>query len=150
MRLLSYAVYGLWAILAGAGLPVQAGINIQLRRLIGDPIRASFVQFTVGSLFLLLLTLAVRTPWPALSSLTRGPAWAWSGGMLGALYVISVIVLVPRLGAAVTFALVVAGQMGISLAMDQFGLFGLTPTQLTPVRIAGSCLLIAGVVLLRR
>ena len=66
--------------------------------------------------------------------------------MLGALYVVSVIVLVPRLGSAVTFALIVAGQMGISLAIDHFGLFGFPRTPLSLARVGGGALLVAGVV----
>jgi transporter family-2 protein len=131
-------------------LPVQAGINVHLRQVFANPVRASFVQFTVGATFLLLLTLFAREPWPALNALARGPAWMWTGGLLGALYVVSVIVLVPRLGSAVTFALIVAGQMGISLAIDQFGLFGLARTPLSLTRIAGGALLVAGVTLIRR
>jgi hypothetical protein len=52
------------------------------------------------------------------------------------LYVVSVIVPVPRLGSALAFALIVAGQMGISLSIDQFGLFGLARHPASPVRIA--------------
>jgi len=139
-----------WAVLAGAALPVQAGINVHLRGLFGSPLRASFAQFVVGALFLLALTLFAREPWPALNALARGPAWVWTGGILGSLYVLSVIVLVPRLGAAVTFALIVAGQMGISLAIDQFGLFGLHRAPLSLARVGGGVLLVAGVLLIRR
>jgi transporter family-2 protein len=150
MRVFTYAALAIWAVLAGAVLPVQAGINIQLRALLGSPVRASFAQFVVGALFLGLLTIFVREPWPALSALLRGPAWAWAGGVLGACYVVSVVVLVPRLGAAFAFALVVAGQMLFSLAIDQFGLFGLVRTPLSPARFAGGLLIVAGVILLRR
>ncbi len=151
MRLLSYAGLALWAVLAGAALPVQAGINIHLRQLFGNPLRASFVQFTVGALFLFALTLLLaREPWPGAGALGRAPGWVWTGGLLGALYVVSAIVLVPRLGSAVTFALVVAGQMGISLAIDRFGLFGLHAAPLSLTRLGGAALLVAGVLLIRR
>jgi transporter family-2 protein len=150
MRVLWYTVWAFAAVLMGAALPVQAGVNVRLRQILGDPLRASFVSFAVGSVFLLLLTLTAREPWPALSALARGPAWAWAGGLLGACFVVGTIVLVPRLGAAVTFALIVAGQMGISLAIDQFGLFGLARHPISLARIAGSGLLVVGVVLLRR
>ncbi len=150
MRVLSYVLYAGWAVLAGAFLPVQAGINVHLRGLVGNPVRASFFQFTVGALFLLVLTLFLRDPWPSLHSLVRGPAWAWTGGVLGALYVVSVIVLVPRLGSAYAFALIIAGQMGISLLIDQFGLFGLPRTSFSLARAGGGALLVAGVLLIRR
>jgi uncharacterized membrane protein YdcZ (DUF606 family) len=40
--------------------------------------------------------------------------------------------------------------MLFSLAIDQFGLFGLVRTPLSPARFAGGLLIVAGVILLRR
>ena len=45
----------------------------------------------------------------------------WLGGTWATFYVVSTIFVLPRLGASVTFALVVAGQMFASLAIDQAG-----------------------------
>lgn len=43
------ALYFLFAFVAGAVLPFQAGINAQLSRWIHSRIRASFVSFLVGT-----------------------------------------------------------------------------------------------------
>ena len=150
MRLMTPILLALLAVAAGVGLPIQAGMNVRLRELIGHPFRASALQFVVGATLLLLLSLSVRAPWPSAADIARAPWWAWTGGALGAFYVLSTIVLVPRLGGALTFALVVAGQMIAALAIDRFGFFGTAPMPITLTRVAGALMLVGAVVLIRR
>jgi transporter family-2 protein len=86
----------------------------------------------------------------AIGALAPAPWWAWTGGALGAYHIFSTIVVVPLLGAAFAFALIVGGQTIASIAIDQFGVFGLARTPTSPARLAGAALLVAGVVLIRR
>jgi transporter family-2 protein len=65
-------------------------------------------------------------------------------------YVVASILLLPRLGAATVVAAIVLGQMLASAAFDHLGLFGLARHPMTPARLIGAGLLIAGVVLIRR
>ena len=65
------------------------------------------------------------------------------------LYVAIVIVVTPPLGASVMFAAVVVGQTLTALLIDHFGWCGVTVQPLSPVRLAGAALLVAGVVLIR-
>jgi bacterial/archaeal transporter family-2 protein len=58
-------------------------------------------------------------------------------------------VLVPQLGAATFFALLIAGQMIGSIAFDHFGLLGVPVHPISAVRLAGAALLVGGVVLIR-
>lgn len=106
MRASNVVPFVAMAIAAGIMLPFQAGINAMLRGAVGGPLRTSFVSFAVGSSLLFAATLAAREPWPGLARILHGPAWMWTGGALGAVYVVATIVLVPRLGGAVTFALI--------------------------------------------
>jgi bacterial/archaeal transporter family-2 protein len=73
----------------------------------------------------------------------------WSGGFFGAVFIITAILTVPRLGAATVLALVVVGQMFGSMAFDQFGLLGLPQQPATLIRLLGAGLLIVGVVMVR-
>jgi bacterial/archaeal transporter family-2 protein len=140
----------LLALAAGVLLPVQAGLNAQLRSALGSPLAAALVSFLVGTAGLTTVALLLRTP------LTLGRAWAatspwqWSGGLIGAVYVLAAIVLAPRLGAATLIAAVVAGQMITSLVLDQYGLVGFPVHSLTLVRLLGAALVIAGVILIQR
>ena len=59
------------------------------------------------------------------------------------------ILLIPQLGAATFFALLVAGQMLCSLAFDHFGLLGMPVQPASLIRLAGAAFLILGVVMIR-
>lgn len=144
------SVYLAIALLAGAGLTVQAGANSRLRQYVGDPSRAALVSFAVGTVVLLIYSLAARAPWPAVSTLTRAPWWVWIGGLLGSFYVFVSVIAAPRLGAAVLFGLIVAGQVLCSLVLDQFGLVGYARHAITPGRVLGAALVLVGVALVRR
>lgn len=139
----------LLALAAGAVLPLQAGLNGQLRGHLGSPFAAAFVSFSAGTLILLATLLILRTPLPA--NPQSVPWWLWvAGGTLGVGYLIISIVLPPMIGVALTFGLVVAGQLGMSLMLDHYGLLGFAQHAINPWRALGAALIVAGVVLIRK
>jgi transporter family-2 protein len=140
----------LLALAAGVLLPVQAGLNAQLRAALGSPVAAALVSFVVGTAGLATVALLLRTPLPLGRAWAVTNPWQWSGGLIGAVYVLAAIVLAPRLGAATLIAAVVAGQMITSLVLDQYGLVGFPVHSLTLVRVLGAALVIAGVILIQR
>ena len=140
----------LLALAAGVLLPVQAGLNAQLRSALGSPVAAALVSFLVGTAGLATVAVLLRTPLPLGRAWAATTPWQWSGGLIGAVYVLAAIVLAPRLGAATLIAAVVAGQMITSLVLDQYGLVGFPVHSLTPVRLLGAALVIAGVILIQR
>ena len=140
----------LLALAAGVLLPVQAGLNAQLRSALGSPVAAALVSFLVGTAGLATIAVLLRTPLPLGRAWAATSPWQWSGGLIGAVYVLAAIVLAPRLGAATLIAAVVAGQMITSLVLDQYGLVGFPVHSLTPVRLLGAALVIAGVILIQR
>lgn len=138
------------AFTAGVTLIIQVGVNTALRNALGSPVIAGLVSFVVGSAAIAVYVLLTRTPWPARAQLMGVPLWAWSGGALGAFYVISTVVTGPRLGAATLLALVVLGQLATALAVDHFGWLGFPQHPLTLMRLAGAALLFGGVLLITR
>jgi transporter family-2 protein len=137
-------------IAGGASLSLQAAVNARLGRELGSPALAAFVSFLVGTLALAAYALGTRSGLPGVALLARVPGWAWLGGILGAFYVALVIVAIPRLGVAVTMSLVVAGQVLLSVFLDQFGLLGVERHPLTPARLLGVMLVALGAALVRR
>ena len=134
------------AILIGAFLPLQALINAQLGRSTAGPLFASFVSFLVGTVALAAALLAMRTSLPGLGTIGQVPGWAWLGGLIGAVYVFSATLLVPRLGAASLICLVVFGQVIASLLLDHHGvLSAVRPAD--GLRIVGALLVAVGAVL---
>jgi len=139
----------LMAAMVGAGLTVQVGMNATVRFAIGSPVLAAIVNFVVGLAALILVAVASGSRWVPGSTATV-PAWAWFGGLLGAVYVASTTVLGPRLGAAALLAFTLAGQMFAALIVDHYGIIGFPQSPITPSRLLGAALLVAGVLLIMR
>ena len=138
------------ALAAGAGLPVQAGANAAMARYTGRPEWAALVNCAVAFLAVAAWVIALRLAPPSGPALARAPLWAWTGGVLGAFYVVAVVILAPRLGVAATLGLSVAGQMALAAAFDHFGAMGLEVRPISGARLLGAALLVVGVVLVRR
>jgi transporter family-2 protein len=140
----------LCAALIGVLLPVQAGVNAELRTTVGSPLGTAFASFLVGTIALGVVALLARTPVPDLRTLGGVPAWQWLGGLLGAVYITGAVVLAPRLGAATMIAAIVAGQMLSSVVLDHYGWVGFARHPATPARLVGAALVILGVRLIQR
>ena len=139
----------LFAALLGLVLPLQAGINSQLRTHVGHPLWAAVVSFSVGTLVLAVVLAVTRVGWPAAGWVGRVPWWQWTGGLLGAMFVTSAVVLAPRLGAATLVAAVVAGQMVGSLVIDHYGIVGYPQHSMSVAGVLGAALVVAGVALIQ-
>jgi len=72
-----------------------------------------------------------------------------AGGLLGAVYVFSSIVLTPLMGAAAVMALSVAGQMLAGLVLNRTGFMGMAVRERFVGRVTGALLLVAGAVMIR-
>ncbi|HEX2640020.1 MAG TPA: DMT family transporter [Pyrinomonadaceae bacterium] len=142
--------YLILALVAGAMMPTQAAINNKLSVFVDSPILAAFISFFVGTVGLFVYVLIAGVPLGNLVSAKNAPAFVWIGGLLGAFFVTSTVVLVPRLGVAMTFSLIIAGQMLITLVIDHFGLLGVPVKEVSLARIGGILLITAGVVLIRK
>jgi transporter family-2 protein len=135
---------------AGISIALQQVLNANLRTELGSPWWAGFVSYLVGTLAMLAAVLITRTPWLSGAAVERTSWASWTGGMFGAVFIATVILTVPRLGAATVLALIVVGQMLGSLAFDHFGLLGLPQQEASPTRLVGAALLVIGVVLIAR
>jgi len=142
--------YLLLALVAGAMMPTQAAINNKLAGYVASPISAAFISFLVGTVGLFVYMVATGTPLNSLVNIKDAPPIAWIGGLLGAFFVASTVILAPRIGVAMTFSLIVAGQMLITLVLDHFGFLGLPVKEISLARVGGVVLIIAGVAMIRR
>ncbi len=141
------------AVLLGAGagclVGMQAPINARLGRTVGSLQAASF-SFLVGTFALVSISFVLEGGLGTLGRIGQVPWWALIGGLLGAVYVFVALQAVRTLGASGLTAVVITGQVGISIAIDRFGLLGVARSSIGPQRIIGLVLLIAGVVLVVR
>ncbi|PYT00471.1 MAG: EamA-like transporter family protein [Acidobacteria bacterium] len=142
--------YILLALAAGAMMPTQAATNNKMAGVVDSPILAAFISFFVGTVALFVYMLLSGSPLGNISSAKDAPAIAWIGGLLGAFFVTAAVMLVPRLGVAMTFSLVIAGQMIVTLIIDHFGLLGVPVKEVSLARVFGILLIAGGVVLIRK
>jgi transporter family-2 protein len=138
------------ALIAGMAAPTQFAINSQLRQVVGGPVLAGAISFLVGTIILIAAAAIVSRSVPDLGTVMGAPWWMYLGGLLGAFYVCASIVLTPRLGAATTIGLFLAGQVIASIAIDHFGLFGLPVQSASIPRLLGALLIIVGVAVVQR
>jgi transporter family-2 protein len=139
-----------FALLIGALLPLQAGLNSQLRLWLPHPVFAALISFLVGSCILGIVSLFLRVNWISSSRVVSAPWWLWTGGIFGANYVLVALILAPRLGAATLIGLTVTGQMISSVVLDHFGLVGYPLHPLSAGRLLGAAFLLIGTLLIQR
>ena len=141
----------LYVLALGAGVSVatQQVLNGSLRTALGSPAWAGLASYASGLVTMIVAVIALREGVPSWKTVVDVPWYAWSGGVFGGAFILLAILLLPTLGAATLFALVIAGQVLAAITLDHFGAFGLTPHPIGTARLVGAALLIAGVVLIR-
>jgi transporter family-2 protein len=142
--------YLILAALCGAALAVQASLNARMAQSAGSAVWGALVSFTTGGLVLLAVALLSRTPFSLTATVRSAPAVTWLAGVLGAFYVATAALVLPRLGPALTFGLIIGGQMILAVLIDQFGWLGVPIREISAGRVLGVLLVIAGVILIRR
>ena len=141
----------LYVVALGAGVSVatQQVLNGSLRTALGSPAWAGLASYAGGLVTMIVAVIALREGVPSWKTVVDVPWYAWSGGVFGGAFILLAILLLPTLGAATLFALVIAGQVLAAITLDHFGAFGLTPHPIGTARLVGAALLIAGVALIR-
>lgn len=142
-------IFALLAMGAGCCIALQAAANGKLRHNIESPLFASYFSICGTILISTLAMLIIRPPLPASAMIRETPWWNWVGGPLGALIVLAGAALTRELGAAAFIALVVGGQLLCSMCLDHFALMGLEQKVITPGRVLGALLVLAGVVCIK-
>lgn len=133
---------------AGGLIALQAPINGRFGREIGS-LPAASVSFAFG-LAVLLALVAVRGEVARIGEAVNVPWWYLTGGILGAVYVTTVLVTVGTLGAGPVVAATIAAQLSVSLVVDQFGWLGVARDPITAGQVIGVVLLALGVFLIVR
>ena len=143
-------LYYLAAFLVGMAAPTQAGINSLLSQVLGHPLRAAFVSFAVGMLAFIILSLVFRTGFPDFTKVATTPWYYWVGGLLGCCFVMTAIVVAPRIGATPYMALLICAQLITSVLLDHYGLLGFQEHAINWQRLVGAGLLFGGLALILR
>lgn len=135
--------------LTGGLVALQAPINSTLGRAIGTW-QAAFVSFVVGTVALALIAALASGGLGRIGGVRDVSLLYLTGGLLGAAYITSVLVTVRTLGLGGVTAATIAAQLGVSVAVDHFGLLGVERQPVTAARVAGVVLLALGTFLVVR
>ncbi len=140
-------LYLFFAFLIGIAITVQAGVNANLRQALSSPVLAAVVSFGSGLVALVLMLLASGGSMPTVDLIKQVSWWKWMGGMMGAVYMITVIVSVQKIGTANLVSLSVAGQLAAAIVLDHYGLLNFDVHPANGWRLLGVGLIVAGVLL---
>ena len=137
--------YFIWALLAGAFIPLIGILNARVGRALGEPVYATVIVFFVAILIALLVSVIFGKSSLTTQNLQNLAPFDFGAGLIVAFYVISATVLAPKIGVANFIVMAVSSQILFSLMIDHFGLFGapIKPVDLT--KIFGAGLLLLGV-----
>lgn len=138
-------------LMAGSLLPVQNIVNARLGRQTGGPFMSVLISFVIGTIFLLLINIVVNNQAFALVKTAKVTPWyLWSGGFLGALFLTYTTWAKDYQSIAMTFILIICGQIFMALLIDNFGWLGSEIKPITKTQIAGVLLVLAGIFLIRK
>ena len=132
----------------GGLIALQAPINAGLGKETGS-FAAALVSFGVGTLALAAIVV-ISGKAGGVAEVANVQWYYLLGGLLGAAYVFSALVLVDEIGAGGVAAATVTGQLTLSVLLDRLGVLGLEQVPLSAQRMLGVGLLLAGTYLVVR
>ncbi|MGB1069065.1 MAG: DMT family transporter [Henriciella sp.] len=138
------------AVSAGLLIPLQGIINGRLSGVIGGPVQAALVSFTIGLTALIIINILLGHRVPSFEKMIQAPVWIWSGGLFGVMMVVLAATAVPRIGVATYVSAIITGQLTAAILYDHYGILGQTVREATPLRLLGVGFLILGIILIRR
>ena len=131
------------AVAIGGVVAMQAPLNSALGRLVGGT-QASMVALAISCVALAGLS-ALTGGFSELSRIADAPLHvAIGGGLIGALYVGSIVWTVRALGAGGLTAATIAGQLALAVVIDHFGWLGVARSPITASKVLGIALLALG------
>jgi len=151
-------VYNLWlwrifGVCIGMTSAIQIGINGQVGKIVGSPIKGALFSFGMGAITLLLINLVIilksRTGTVHSKIKEKYPWWIWIGGTFGAISVQLNVFLSGKIGTGLTVTLIVVGVTIGGLLVDTFGLFGATKKSINKMTIIGIIVMLLGAVAIK-
>ncbi|KAG0355604.1 hypothetical protein BC939DRAFT_505366 [Gamsiella multidivaricata] len=120
-------------LVGGIATASQGAVNSKLGQYTGQGLSSTIV-FCIGavaSCIYFLIEVRGRPPANLTLMMAKAPWWTWTGGIIGAVFVIITILAIPKLGAGTTTAIIVCAQMIFSCLIDHFSIFGIPFRQYT-------------------
>jgi bacterial/archaeal transporter family-2 protein len=126
----------------GGLIALQPAVNAGLGRATGS-LPAALISFAIGTTALALIVILAGQAGGIGSAFEVDPVYLL-GGLLGAIYVTTALIMVSTIGAGGVAAGTITGQLTASVLIDRAGILGLQQTPITAGRLLGVALLLLG------
>ncbi|SES75378.1 transporter family-2 protein [Nitrosomonas marina] len=140
--------YILVALVVGVLISFQPPINASMARILDSPLFAATISLFISCMLMMVLWL-LYDGGKNTAQITTLPWWIVIGGIAGAVFVTSSIIIAPVLGMAAFIVCIIAGQLIGSIFIDHFGLIGMDTKAVSMQKIIGLILILIGVILVR-
>ena len=138
------------ALVAGLAGSIQVAVMGRFGERIGS-FEALAANLIFSAIVATIVLLVLRQSLAGFAAALHSPWWYWvGGGGMGVVVVLTITVVTPRIGAAATIGLLIAGQLAMGVVIDRYGLFGVEKVALHWPRILGVLLLAVGALLALR
>jgi transporter family-2 protein len=139
-----------FTLVAGALQAAGNSMNAKLRDALVNPWLAAAVSF-IPIVFLFAFIFMVRpSPLPSPDQLSAMRWWGPFGGLAGAVAVFGGLAFVDKVGAGPFNGLLITANILTSLAIDNFGWFGMPGATQSLPHLVGGALMVGGIVLITK
>lgn len=141
-------IWRAFGIFAGMLSATQIAVNGYLGKVVGSPIKASAISFTVGIIFLAIICIVLHFKNGKSESFknesAKNPWWMWIGGILGGLYILANVYLSRIVGTGMTVIILLIGSTTGGILADHFGMFESPKKPINAQKILGVLIMILG------
>lgn len=141
-------IWRTFGIFAGMLSATQIAVNGYLGKVVGSPIKASAISFTVGIIFLAIICIVLHFKNGKSESFknesAKNPWWMWIGGILGGLYILANVYLSRIVGTGMTVIILLIGSTTGGILVDHFGMFESPKKPINAQKILGVLIMILG------
>ena len=141
-------IWRAFGIFAGMLSATQIAVNGYLGKVVGSPIKASAISFTVGIIFLAIICIVLHFKNGKSESFknesAKNPWWMWIGGILGGLYILANVYLSRIVGTGMTVIILLIGSTTGGILVDHFGMFESPKKPINAHKILGVLIMILG------
>ena len=141
-------IWRAFGIFAGMLSATQIAVNGYLGKVVGSPIKASAILFTVGIIFLAIICIVLHFKNGKSESFknesAKNPWWMWIGGILGGLYILANVYLSRIVGTGMTVIILLIGSTTGGILVDHFGMFESPKKPINAQKILGVLIMILG------
>lgn len=111
--------------IAGAAMAVQGTLNAALGKIIGLW-ESTFLVHLIGMIVVIIILFGFKQGHGDWGLLGQAPWYTYLGGLLNVLIIFGVVSSIPKVGVGDATTMIIVLQILTAVAIDHFGLFGMT------------------------